>query len=115
MFDGLRTSLRRLFGRNRFEREMSDELQSHLDARAEDLARDGLAPHEALRRARIELGGVAKYEERLRAERPGARLDALAQDVRLSVRRMRQEPTFALAVAATLSIGIGNAIAMPNL
>jgi putative ABC transport system permease protein len=38
--------------------------------------------------------------------------DPVAQDVRVSVRRMRQEPTFALAVAATLSIGIGASTAV---
>ncbi len=112
MFDGLRTSLRRLFGRDRFEREMADELQFHLDARAEDLVRRGLAPDEARRQARLEFGGADQYKERLRAARPGALLDAVAQDVRLSVRRMRQEPTFALAVAATLSIGIGASTAV---
>jgi len=108
----LRVFLRRLFRRDRFERELADELQFHLEARVEDLVRRGLPPDEARRRARLEFGGVEQYKERLRAARPGAVLDALAQDVRLSVRRLRREPTFALAVAVTLSLGIGANIAI---
>ncbi len=37
MFDVLRVFLRRLFRRDRFERELSDELQFHLEARIEHL------------------------------------------------------------------------------
>jgi predicted permease len=42
---------------------------------------------------------------------PGT-LDTLAQDVGLSLRRLRREPTFALAVALTLSLGIGASTAV---
>jgi putative ABC transport system permease protein len=112
MFDGFRVALRRLLRRDRFEREMTDELPFHLEARIEDLVRRGVAPDDARRRARIEFGGVDQYKERLRAARRGSLLDAVAQDVRLSVRRMRREPTFAVAVAATLSIGIGASTAV---
>jgi len=42
---------------------------------------------------------------------PGT-LDILAQDVRVSLRRLRREPTFALAVALTLSLGIGASTAV---
>ncbi len=112
MFGPLLVWLRRLFGRDRFERELSDELKFHLDARAEDLERRGVAPDEARRRARLEFGGLEQYKERLRAARPGAVLDTLAQDVRVSVRCLRREPTFALVVAITLSLGIGASTAV---
>ncbi len=42
---------------------------------------------------------------------PGT-LDLLRHDVRLSVRRLRREPTFALAVSVTLSLGIGASTAV---
>lgn len=108
----LRVFLRRLFGRERFERELRDELEFHLDARVEDLERRGLPPEEARRLARLEFGGVEQYKERVRAARPGAWFDSVAEDVRLSVRRLRREPTFALAVAITLSLGIGASTAV---
>jgi putative ABC transport system permease protein len=112
MFDVLHVFLRRLFRRNRFERELTEELTFHLDARVEDLVRRGFDPTEARRRARIEFGGVEHYKERVRTARPGAWLDTLVQDVRLSARRLRQEPAFATAVALTLSLGIGASTAV---
>ena len=112
MFGMIRIFLRRLFRRDRFERELTDELQFHLEARVEDLVGRGLNPDEARRRARLEFGGVEQYKERLRAARPGALFDTFIQDVRLSVRRLRREPTFALAVAVTLSLGIGASTAV---
>ena len=73
----LRVFLGRLWRRSRFERDLTDELQFHLEARAADLQKRGLSPAEAGRRARIEFGGVEQCKERIRAERPGAVLDAL--------------------------------------
>ena len=108
----VRVFLRRLLGRDRFERELGDELWFHLEARTEDLVRRGLSPAEARRRARLEFGGVEQYKERLRAARPGTLLDTFFQDVRLSTRRLRREPTFAVTVALTLSLGIGAATAV---
>jgi hypothetical protein len=43
------------------EREMSDELAFHIQSRADDLARPGLSPAEAERRARVEFGGVGFF------------------------------------------------------
>jgi putative ABC transport system permease protein len=110
--DVVRVFFSRLLRRERFEGELSEELRFHVEARAEDLERTGLSPEEARRRARVELGGVEQCKESLRAERPGAVLDEIAQDVRLSLRRLRREPQFALAVAVTLSLGIGAATAV---
>jgi len=112
MLHAVRVFFFRLFRRERFESELSEELRFHLDARAADLMRDGFRPEDARRRARVELGGVEQCKESLRAERPGSLLDEIAQDVRLSLRRLRREPQFALAVAVTLSLGIGAATAV---
>ena len=112
MLHAIRVFFIRLFRRARFESELSEELEFHIEARAADLVRGGLSPEEAFRRARVELGGVEQCKESLRAGRPGALLDEVAQDVRLSLRRLRREPTFALAVAVTLSLGIGAATAV---
>ena len=66
MFGPFRVFLRRLFGRTRFERELTDELQLHVETRVEDLVRRGIDPGEARRRARLEFGGVEQYKERVR-------------------------------------------------
>jgi len=112
VFDSIRVFFSRLLGRARFESELGEELRFHVEARAADLMRGGRSPEEARRRARVELGGIEQCKESLRAERPGALLDDIAQDVRLSLRRLRREPQFALAVAVTLSLGIGAATAV---
>jgi hypothetical protein len=56
-----------LVHRSDMERNMSDEWQSHLERRAEDLtARGGLSPEEAMRIARLEFGSVEKYKDEAR-------------------------------------------------
>jgi hypothetical protein len=53
--------------RSDMERNMSDELQFHVERRAEDrMARGGLSPEEARRVARLEFGSVEKYKEEAR-------------------------------------------------
>jgi len=112
MFHVIRVFLSRLLHRDRFERDLHDEIRFHLEVRAADLERSGLTADEARRRATLEFGGIQKTKEQLRSDRPGAGLDALAQDLRLSVRRLRREPAFAITVALTLSLGIGAATAV---
>ena len=55
--------LRFLFRRGAVEREMDEELRTAVAQRAEDLVARGLAPDEAERRARAELGAVASVKE----------------------------------------------------
>ncbi len=112
MLGPIRVYLRRLLCRDRFERELTEELRFHLETRIEDLERQGLNPGNARRRARLEFGGMEQYQEQLRAERPGAGLDELVQDIRLSMRRMRRESTFAFVVMLTLALGIGASTAV---
>ena len=49
----LRSMARRFLRRSRNEREMDEELESHMQLRADALERGGLEPAEAERRARI--------------------------------------------------------------
>jgi hypothetical protein len=46
------------FGRDRRERDMTEELESHLQLHMEDNLRAGMAPAEARRHAPMKLGGV---------------------------------------------------------
>ena len=56
----IRSWLRAVADRLRTEREMDAELRFHIEAVAEDLVRSGFSAEEALRRARIEFGGVER-------------------------------------------------------
>lgn len=89
------------------EREVEEELRSHIAHRADDLARSGLTRREAERRARVEFGGYVKFQEQGREALGGEFLGSLWQDVRFSYRKLRQSPGFAIAAILTLAMAIG--------
>jgi predicted permease len=91
------------------------ELRFHLDARARDLMRRGMAADEARARARREFGDVEEtcrymdeLDERRRTTRRGKRyMDDFRQDVRIAFRRLRAAPAFTLAAILTIALGVG--------
>ena len=67
---------------------MDRELRFHMEAYAEDLVRDGVPLQEAMRRARLEFGGVDKAREECREARGAHIADMLIQDLRYGARTM---------------------------
>ena len=66
---GLRRAVVRLVGlvrRNARERELTDEIASHLAMHIDDNIRRGLSPDEARRQARLALGGLQAMKEAYR-------------------------------------------------
>jgi predicted permease len=97
--------LRAILDRNSVERDLDEELQAHLDRETEKLVARGLPPDEALRRARVALGGLDQVKEDCRDARGVQVIDDLRMDLRYAARTFARSP--ALALTATLSIGLG--------
>jgi putative ABC transport system permease protein len=108
----LRFRWRALFRRAEVERELDEELRFHLEREAAKLERRGLDAPEARRQARVEFGGVDLVKEETRDARGVLVLETILRDLRYAIRGLRAHPGFALAVIATLALGIGANTAM---
>src|SRR5437899_1994356 len=82
----VRSWVRAVLRRSRMESEMDTELRFHIEAYAEDLVRSGVPRQEAMRRARIEFGGMERAKEECREARGVNLIDNLTRDLRYGIR-----------------------------
>jgi putative ABC transport system permease protein len=94
---------------------VNDELQFHFEMTMRELMANGMTPDDAHKEAERRFGDVQRTRERLTTidrsrvgrERRAEWWSAFAQDFHYALRGLRLKPGFALAVIATLGLGIG--------
>jgi len=93
--------------REQLESEMDAELQFHLKSCAEDLMRNGTPEADAIRQARIALGGFESHKDAMRDSVGHRWWDELWIDLHYGARMLGKNPTFALVIVLTLGLSIG--------
>src|SRR4029450_13241641 len=107
MFTDITHRLRSLIRRRTVEEDLDDELRFHLEQLVDRHVAEGLAHDEAMRRARLELGGFDQVKEEHRDVRGVRLLDDLITDLRYAIRQITRSPGFALLAVLCLGLGIG--------
>src|SRR5260370_5654368 len=107
MLPQFRSLWKALRNRSQMDGELDDEIRFHVESRAHDLLRSGLSREDAYRRARIEFGSIASYQEKARETRRVTWLEDFAQDLRYGWRVLRKNPGFAAGGGVIMALGHG--------
>ena len=96
-----------LFRAARLERDLEEEIASHLAMQEEEFRQRGMSPQAARAAARREFGGVAQTAELYREHRGLPWLETAVRDVRYALRGLARNPGFTTAAVLSLALGIG--------
>jgi putative ABC transport system permease protein len=90
----------------RHDRDIDDEIASHLAEATDEYIRQGLSPEDARLAARRSFGGVTQVKEVYRQVRSFMWLEDLARDLRFGARMLTKDRWITLAAVVALAMGI---------
>jgi hypothetical protein len=101
-----------LLRKQRFERELNDDIRAHLELAEQDAVARGLSREAARLEARRRFGAIEQMKEEHRDRRGIRWLDTLIRDFRYGLASLRRTPAFTLIVVAVLALGMGGTVGM---
>jgi len=93
--------------RDQFDRELAEEMEFHLEMKAEENAEAGMKSEEARYAARRQFGNQTLLQEVSRDMWSSRSLETLALDLRYGMRMMLKNPGFTVTIVLTLALSIG--------
>src|SRR5262245_26829223 len=95
-----------LFRRRHLERDLRDQLESHLQMLEDEFVRRGMDPQTARTAAKRAVGSQLRVQELVREQHGFNGLDTFVSDIRLAARRLRRQPSTATVSILALAGGI---------
>ena len=99
--------VRSIFSKSRLDREIEEELATHIEIATDENIRSGMDPITARRVALLRMGSRDAAMQLHREARGVFQLEIFCQDIRYAVRSLRQSSWLTAAVITTITLAIG--------